>query len=54
MVAPVYAIFHGRNSTKRWFGIILGIIFAVGTFCVRVSGIENSSEILQRGGVGLA
>ncbi len=51
--APVYAIFHGRNSTKRWFGFILGIIFAVGTFCVRVSGVENSSEVLYAAGWAL-
>jgi hypothetical protein len=48
--APVHAIFHGRNSTKRWIGIITGVLLGVGLFAVRVSGAESSGEVLYAAG----
>jgi hypothetical protein len=48
--APAYAIFHGRNSNKRWIGIIIGVLLGVGLFAVRVSGAESSGEILYAAG----
>jgi hypothetical protein len=48
--APVYAIFHGRNSKQRWIGIIVGILFAVALFTVRIAGAEKLGEYLYSAG----
>jgi hypothetical protein len=48
--APVYAIFHGRNSKQRRMGIIVGILFAIALFSVRIAGAETSGEVLYSAG----
>jgi hypothetical protein len=51
--APVYAIFHSRNSKHRWVGITVGALFAVGLFSVRVAGAAAPSELLYSAGWAL-